>query len=63
MRRDRKGYADVSGELLHGLLGLPDAVEVLDFRIQLRGPGLPDDCVLVECALPTLVDLSELTKG
>lgn len=62
MQKARQGQAAISGELLHGLLGLPDNIEVLDCIIQLRGPGLPEECIIPEGGQPTIVDLPQL-KG
>ena len=52
VKKDGKARLRVTGELLHGLLRLPDAVEVLDTELQLRGDLFP---VPIEGSEPELI--------
>lgn len=61
MQKARRATAKLSGELLHSLLALSETVEVLDTKIELRGEGLPDSCIVPEGGTQGLLDLSEVT--
>jgi len=63
MRRDRKARVRLTGEIIHAALALPADVEVLDFEIELRGPGLPDECIDVEGNLPPIADLNSIPRS
>ena len=60
MKKARRARLCVSGELIHGLLKLPEDIEVCDVRLCLQGDGLPDTCQVQEGGTPRVIDGCEL---